>query len=102
MVLGFCFPSSFEMNVLEVFSYIKLYGGASRARAFECSPYLRKCGNLPIREFLVMRCTFARLPARRPSAPQAYQYEITQSTGMATQMQLEVILAGNRIASHVL
>ena len=37
----------------------------------------------------------------RPSAPQAYQCEITQSTGMATQMQLEVMLAGNRIATRV-
>ena len=38
----------------------------------------------------------------RPSAPQAYQCKITQSTGMATQMQLEIILAGNRIATRVL
>ena len=38
----------------------------------------------------------------RPSAPQAYQWKITQSTGMATQMQLEIILAGNRIATRVL
>ena len=37
-----------------------------------------------------------------PSAPQAYQCKITQSTGMATQMQLEAILAGNRIATRVL
>ena len=28
--------------------------------------------------------------------------KITQSTGMATQMQLEVILAGNRIPTRVL
>ena len=41
-------------------------------------------------------------PSDRPSAPQAYQCKITQSTGMATQMQLEVILAGNRIATGVL
>ena len=46
------------------------------------APYLRKCGNLSIRHVTV-----------RPSAPQAYQCKITQSTGMATQMQLEVILA---------
>ena len=37
----------------------------------------------------------------RLSAPQAYQCKITQLTGMATQMQLEVILAGNRIATRV-
>ena len=42
-----------------------------------------------------------RLP-NCPSAPQAYQCKITQSTGMATQMQLEVILAGNRITTRFL
>ena len=36
------------------------------------------------------------------SAPQAYQCKKTKSTVMATQMQLEVILAGNRIATGVL
>ena len=36
----------------------------------------------------------------RPSAPQAHQRKITQSTGMVTQMQLEDILAGNRIATR--
>ena len=41
-------------------------------------------------------------PRGRPSAPQAYQRKITQSTGMVTQMQLEVILAGNRVATGVL
>ena len=41
-----------------------------------------------------------RTPIDRPSAPQAYQCKITQSTDMVTQMQLEVILAGNRIYSH--
>ena len=30
----------------------------------------------------------------RPSAPQTYRYKITQQTGMATQMQLEVVVAG--------
>ena len=38
----------------------------------------------------------------RPSAPQACQCKITQSTGMAHQLQLEIILAGNRIATRVL
>ena len=49
--------------------------------------YLRKCGTHPSAACL--------------SAPQAYQCKITQSTGMATQMQLEVILAGNCIATSV-
>ena len=41
-------------------------------------------------------------PPTRPSAPQADQCKRPQSTGMATQMQLEVILAGNRIATGFL
>ena len=41
-------------------------------------------------------------PSDRPPAPQAYQCKITQSTSMATQMKLEVILAGTRIATGVL
>ena len=45
--------------------------------------------------------TFKKSPAR-PSAPQVYQCKITQSTVFATQMQLEIILAGNRIATRVL
>ena len=32
-----------------------------------------------------------RRPKDRPSAPQAYQCEIIQSKGMATQMQLKVL-----------
>ena len=44
-------------------------------------------------------------PSDRPtdcrSAPQAYQCKTTQSTEMATQIQLAVILAGNRIATPV-
>ena len=41
-------------------------------------------------------------PSNHPSTPQAYQCKITQSTGMTTQMQLEVILAGNHTATDVL
>ena len=37
-----------------------------------------------------------------PFAPQVYQCKITQSTGTATQMQLELILVGNRIATCLL
>ena len=40
-------------------------------------------------------------PADRLSAPQAYQCKITQSTSVATQIQREVILARNRIATRV-
>ena len=41
-------------------------------------------------------------PSDRPSAPQTNQCKISQSTGMAAQMQLEDILAGNRTATGVL
>ena len=42
-------------------------------------------------------------PPERPSiTTQAYQCKITQSTGMATQIQLEVILTGNRLGTRVL
>ena len=53
--------------------------------------------NLPIQEILVNHLTVH--PTNRLSTPQAYRCKITQPTGMATQMQLEVILAGNRIAT---
>ena len=56
--------------------------------------YIRKCANLPIWEILVSR-------DRTPSASQASHCKVTQSTGMATQMQFEVIWAGDRIAIRV-
>ena len=40
-------------------------------------------------------------PTDRPSTLQAYQCKLAQSTGMATQMQLEDISPGNRIATRV-
>ena len=54
------------------------------------------------REILVITWPYAFRVSARPYAPQKYQGKIFQSTGMATQMQLEVILAGNRIATRVL
>ena len=63
------------------------------------APWVRKVGNLPIREILVI---VSVRPTDRPSTPQAYECRITQPTGMATQMKLEVILVGNCIATHAL
>ena len=37
-------------------------------------------------------------PSVRPTTPQENQCKITQSTGMATQMELGIFLAGNRMA----
>ena len=73
----------------------------SRAKRASGVPWVRKWSNLPIRENLVITWPYTARPRDRPSAPQAYQCKISQSTGMATQMQLEVILAGNRIATRV-
>ena len=64
------------------------------------APYLRKCGNLPIREILVIAWPCVRPPVR-PHRTTGIPKK-NKSTGMATQMQLEVILAGNRIATCVL
>ena len=58
--------------------------------------YLRKCGNLPIWEILVITWLYDR-----PPAPQVFQCKITKSTGMATRMQLEAILEDS-IATRVL
>ena len=58
--------------------------------------WVRKWSNLPIRE------SRDRTPTERPSVHTTGKpMKITQSTGMATQTQLEVILAGNRIATRV-
>ena len=70
-----------------------------RAKHASGAPWVRKWSNLPIWENLVIRWRYTDrppFPSDRPSAPQAYQCKITPSTGMETQMQLEVILAGNR------
>ena len=76
----------------------------AREIAIKVISYLRKFFNVhvPTREILVIAWPYARLLARRPSVPQTYQCQITQSTGMATQMQLDFILAGNRIATGAL
>ena len=46
---------------------------APRAREHSPIPHLRKCGNLPIREILVITWPCLRPPARSPSSPQTYQ-----------------------------
>ena len=64
------------------------------------APQLRKCGNLRIRENLVTTRPYTERASDRPSAPQAYQCKITQSTGMATQMQIPNYLEGNHMAAQ--
>ena len=71
-------------------------GALSRARPswVSKSTHPRKSGN---------HVTVHRPPTTdRPSAPHVYQCKITQSTGMATQLQLEIISVGNRIATRIL
>ena len=54
------------------------------------APLLRKCGNLPIRENLVIKRASERTTVR-PHYKHT-NVKVTQSTGMATQMQLKVLL----------
>ena len=55
------------------------------------APWVRKCGELPIQENLVITWPYTERASDRPSAPQVYQCKITQSTGTATQMRLKVL-----------
>ena len=61
---------------------------AELSRARSGAPWVGKFGYLWIREFL--------------STPQAYQCKITQSTGMPTQMKLEIFLPEHCMANRVL
>ena len=63
------------------------------------APQLRKFCNLPIRENLVITWLTVHRASDRPSTPQAYQCKITQSIGMATQMQLKVLF-GRKSHDH--
>ena len=67
------------------------YSGALAREARSGAPWVRKCGKLPIQENLVITWPYTERASDRPSAPQAYQCKITQSTGMATQMRLKVL-----------
>ena len=73
----------------------------SRAKRAQGAPWVRKCGKLLIRENLVITWPYTERSPDRPSAPQVYQCKITQSTGVAIQMQLEVISTANRVATRV-
>ena len=86
-------------KLLRTVNYSKALSRETRQRStvgkkMKQSTHPRKFGN---------HVTVHRPPARESVCPhQAYQCKITQSTGMATQMQLEVIWSGNRIATDVL
>ena len=68
---------------------------STMGKKMKLSTHPRKFGNH------VTVCSPAR-PTVRPPAPQTNQCKITQSTGIATEMQLEAVSAGNRIATGVL
>ena len=96
-------------RLLNFFIYMYKNGANSGALAHEARQRRtmgKKWSNLPIWENLEITWPYTACPPARPRdrsfAPQAYQCKITQSTGMATEMQLEAILAGNRIAISVL
>ena len=76
---------------------------APRARiARSGAPWVRQFGNLQICHSRNFDNHVTVRPTDCPSAPQAYQCKITQPTDMATHVQFEVILEGNRIAARVL
>ena len=75
---------------LSSFFAINLSNFIFSREARRLTPWVRKFCNLCIQEILLVTWPYVR-PTTRPSAPQARQYKITQSTGMATQMQLKVL-----------
>ena len=75
---------------LSSFFAINLSNFIFSRKARRLTPWVRKFCNLCIQEILLVTWPYVR-PTTRPSAPQARQYKITQSTGMATQMQLKVL-----------
>ena len=72
--------SKLPIHYKAVWAHFLRYSGAPRSRRARASvaQYLRKYGDLPIREILVITWPYAR-----PSAPQAYQRKTTRWTGMA-------------------
>ena len=75
----------------EVWQLICNSGALSRAKHVQrTAPWVRKFGNLCIREILVVMWPYFR-PTARPSAHRHHQYKISQSIGMANQKQLKVL-----------
>ena len=72
------------------------------------TPWIRKFPYLCIREILVVTCSHVDIrPSVRPLVRPHHKHtnickRKTQSTGMATQMQLEIFLAGYSVATLVL
>ena len=84
---------TYTMNLGVVSQWINNSGALGLARA----PWVRKVGYLCIREILVVTWSYVRSPPR-PSAQQVFQWKITQSTDMETQMELEVF--GEKSRGH--
>ena len=90
---------NFNFDVLPNKPFLKFRIGLIEELQASGAPEL----NLSILENLVIRWPYIAQPSDCPSVPQAYQCKISQqSTEMATQRQLKLILAGNRVATHVL
>ena len=86
---SWCFPFCGEWNSLKwnktwiIWPWCNFSGALLRAK------HAQQRTMVNIREILVITWPFVHPPVR-PFAPKAYQCKITQSTGMATQMALEV------------
>ena len=72
----------FELTFSTVSIIIKELHGCAKPHSYV---------NLPILENLVITWPYTARATDRPSPPQAHQYKITQSTGLATQIQQEKI-----------
>ena len=101
----FFFVFALTRSALSIFILFNDYSLCSKLIIAELSGAQRSTMGKKMRQYTHSRkfgnhVTVHR-PSDRPSAPQAYQCKISQSTGIATQLQLEVILAGNRLATRV-
>ena len=74
----------------------------SRAKQVSGAPWVRNWSNLPIRENLVITWPYTDRPPERPSVRTTGIPMWNNSISMTSQMQLKVILAGNRTATGVL
>ena len=86
---SWCFPFCGEWNSLKWNKTWIIWPGCNFSGALLRAKHAQQRTMVNIREILVITWPFVHPPVR-PFAPKAYQCKINQSTGMATQMALEV------------